>query len=823
MSASVSYRCLRRRSFLKCLLIIVVLALFFPFDLGLAARVDSSAGGNAHAHVELFSWGRNNAGQLGVVDEKDRTNPTLVEVLKPKTFAWIASGGSDQVDGHSVLLTDGGKMYTTGDNSYGQLGFGDVRDRDAPSPLASLFGHEFTRAATGESHTVALDKDGRVFVWGGGIRRQLGGDAAQAQMPEPRELDVTAGSGERVVGICAGHWFNLAWTNRGSVHAWGDNSFGELGTGDKRQHDGVVTVDLPTGGNAVKDAVCGGHHALVVMQDGGVYAWGKNVMGQLGNGAASNESVTSPILLDTLPDLEDGEKVVRAFAGFGHSALLTARGKLYVAGDNAQGQLGIGAGLPHSAKFSKPTALEGIRVMDAALGRAHTMIVMVNGDMFAFGGNTHGQLGTGDTSGRPTPHRVNPGIAKDGGNLRAKRVFAGPYTTFVAVEGGDLLAWGRNNAGQLGSRASKAPKLSPTSVGGAGAATSIASIAAGGFAYQYEGHSALVSGDGEMFTWGANAWGQCGTGESGDGHGIPARNPWVGKHKIVRVAAGQFSTAAITDAGEVYVFGLNDSGQLGKGDFSPGMVEVPQRVHIDGEVVGVSIGYAHMLAWTSDGKLLSWGRNFYGQLGVGDHRDKSSPQVVSYLQEEKVVSAAAGQFHSVVVTERGELYGFGYNRDYELGVGDNMDRVLPQVVPTLSGKKVVAVAAGGYHTLAVTEDGSLYTWGLNNLHQLGRAEKSSGKVPSLVPLTSGGIVGGRQIGKRLKATQVAAGTWHSLAVTQDGSLFAWGRCEHGALGVPCDGGENGAMSQPHRVESLKDKKVLMVAAGAAHSHAVVAA
>lgn len=108
-------------------------------------------------------------------------------------------------------------------------------------------------------------------------------------------------------------------------------------------------------------------------------------------------------------------------------------------------------------------------------------------------------------------------------------------------------------------------------------------------------------------------------------------------------------------------------------------MEVPQRIHIDAHIVEVSVGYAHMLALSADGRVYAWGRNFYGQLGVGDHKDKPSPQLISYLQEEQAVAVVAGQYHSLAVTARGDIFGWGYNREYELGVGDNMDRVLPQV------------------------------------------------------------------------------------------------------------------------------------------------
>ena len=81
------------------------------------------------------------------------------------------------------------------------------------------------------------------------------------------------------------------------------------------------------------------------------------------------------------------------------------------------------------------------------------------------------------------------------------------------------------------------------------------------------------------------------------------------------------------------MWGSNEAGQLGRGDFSATTSE-PTRVPLDGRVRRVSIGYGHVLAATEDGRVFAWGKNFYGQLGVGDHRDKATPQQVSHLKAE---------------------------------------------------------------------------------------------------------------------------------------------------------------------------------------------
>ena len=98
-----------------------------------------------------------------------------------------------------------------------------------------------------------------------------------------------------------------------------------------------------------------------------------------------------------------------------------------------------------------------------------------------------------------------------------------------------------------------------------------------------------------------------------------------------------------------------------------------------------------------------------------------------------------------------------------------MDRVLPQDIPTLKNRKVAQISAGSYHNLALAEDGSLLSWGLNNYGQLGRNADKYGKWPGLVSITD------HQGGRKLKGKKIAAGTWHSLAIAENNQVYAWGR------------------------------------------------
>jgi len=771
---------------------------------------------------EVYGWGLNSVGQLGLVDFQDRRKPALLSVLKGKNITHLAVGGSEQVDSQTLAIVSPGKLFTAGDNTYGQLGVGDNTDRESFEPVQAVFQKTFVAVACGEAHSVALADDGEVYVWGSNTRGQLcmRDNAAQSSVPTALVLPLP----DPVVGVTAGAWHTVVWTAKGSVFACGDNTYGQLGAGDQSAQQGLVQVILPKD-LQVKEVAAGGHHNILLSKTGELYAWGKNSQAQLGlqREDLTKEAYATPELVPSFSEAA----LTRVFAGYMHSMALDQHAALHAWGENSQGQLGVmvaGAGSGGGGQFASRSLHAPRVVMPAtkwahvACGRMHTVAVTVQGKAYAWGANQQGQLGLGDLAARSIPQSLT-----HLGTTQALYAAAGSFSTLAINEAGELYGWGKNSAGQLGLPRSKAPRLRPDFVMSATEQFSVVQVAAGGYAYQYEGHSMLLTGNSEVYTWGWNAFGQLGMGEVDDAHSVPQRNSWLHKLTIQAIAVGQFTSAAITADGELYTWGQNDCGQLGKGDFSSGPVDIPQRVHLDVAVVKVAIGYSHMLALSVEGRVFSWGHNFYGQLGVGDHKDKNIPQLISYLQEERILKIVAGQYHSLAVSVNGEVYGWGYNRDYELGVGDNMDRVLPQAVPSLTGRKVTSLAAGGYHTLAVTEDGTLYSWGLNNYGQLGHKEHSTSKVPTVVIVTVS-TQDGKQVGKRLRVKSVAAGTWHSLVLAENNAVYAFGRCQYGQLGVQCHSNNGRAQDvfMPERVvDDLEGKRVVAIAAGAAHSLAVV--
>jgi hypothetical protein len=219
-----------------------------------------------------------------------------------------------------------------------------------------------------------------------------------------------------------------------------------------------------------------------------------------------------------------------------------------------------------------------------------------------------------------------------------------------------------------------------------------------------------------------------------------------------------------------------------------------------GNVQQIAAGGSHSLAITADGNLWAWGSNFSGQLGDGTNSDSNVPVRVAGLSN--VQQIAAGDLHSLAITADGNLWAWGFNFDGQLGDGTNTRSSVPVRVAGLSN--VQQITAGSGHSLAITADGNLWAWGVNLAGQLGGGTNS---FRSNVPVRVAGLS---------NVQQIAAGGRHSLAITADGNLWAWGYNLYGQLG----NGTNTISNVPVRVAGLSN--VQQIAAGLDHSLAITA-
>lgn len=224
-------------------------------------------------------------------------------------------------------------------------------------------------------------------------------------------------------------------------------------------------------------------------------------------------------------------------------------------------------------------------------------------------------------------------------------------------------------------------------------------------------------------------------------------------------------TFGIKNDGTLWAWGRNNYSQLGDGTTTD--LITPTQIGVATNWVHVTGGTSHSLAITADGKLWAWGLNNIGQLGDGTLTTKTTPTQIG--TGTNWVTIKAGYYHTLGITSDGKLWSCGLNDEGELGNGTNISNSSLLQVGTATNW--VSVAAGGYHSLGITADGKLWSWGANSFYSaLGDGTNvSSRNTPT-------------EIGAGINWVSISAGLFHSLAISSDGKLWAWGRNLYGALG-----------------------------------------
>ena len=354
-----------------------------------------------------------------------------------------------------------GSVSSFGMGDYGQLGGGGTAS--SPVPLGVSLTPAVTAVAAGCYHSLALTADGAVWAWGLNDDGQLG-DGSHAGRALPGRVGGLPG---HVVGIAAGCHHSLALTSNGEVWAWGESGQGELGDGTDAVSSRPTPVHVAAlDGLGVTGVAAGGEHSAALTRDGAVYAWGDNRFGQLGTGDTVQHS---------LPARLSGVAAVADLAlGSSHSLFVAADHRLLASGSNLHGELGDGTTTDRSA----PVAVAQ-DVRSAAAGDGFSLAVTGAATVLAWGRDDAGQLGSAPGAGRSTP-----GVVSGTGPVMA--VAAGGRHALAVTGGGGLLAWGDGGDGQLGD-ASDAVRAAPASVAGLGV---VSAVAAG------DGHSLVLSGSG---------------------------------------------------------------------------------------------------------------------------------------------------------------------------------------------------------------------------------------------------------------------------------------------------------------------------------------
>ena len=290
--------------------------------------------------------------------------------------------------------------------------------------------------------------------------------------------------------------------------------------------------------------------------------------------------------------------------------------------------------------------------------------------------------------------------------------------------------------------------------------------------------SFAVGQDGTLLVWGRGANGRLGLGDTSDRR-VPTPLPGM-PAPVRQVAAGRGHTGIVTDGGDLLMCGEGGLGQLGLGDDTDRMTAtLLDRSLFDGDaVLMVTCGRDHTAVLTDGGCVLTFGWGLHGQLGHASTEDNPMPTRIpaARFNDERVVMLAAAAQHTVALSAEGHVFTWGYGAHGQLGHNDREVRLVPRLVDPgrFSGETVVFVATRGQHTSAVTAEGRLYTWGWGKEGQLGQGDTDDRLVPTLV---DAGAFGGS------RAVMAACGGSHTLVVCDDGALWASGQGLSGQLGL----------------------------------------
>lgn len=681
----------------------------------------------------------------------------------------------------SVTLYPQGQLLSWGANTSSQLGDGFYQSRNLPQPLTKQWTKLAIYNSEDQNYSIlAIDINGELYGWGQNSNGVIG-NGSVSSFYTPQRI----GTQSNWTSIAIGNNTSYAINSSGELYSWGTNTSSFLlGLGSGGPTYSYTPTRIGTATDWVK-VVVGENFAAALNSNGELYTWGANNYGQLGIGSVTVPNATPTRIGQSLTWTDVG-------AGGYHLIAIASNGEMYGTGYNVYGSVGDGTTVNKSSLTRIGTASNWSKI---ECGYYHNLAINTAGQLFGWGWNNYGQVGVGSTSPSSVIIPTQIGASSNWNNS----LFSAGYEHSIAVNSlGEIYAWGRNDYGQLAD-STTTPKYVTNRVPNI-TSTNITSIAASRWA------SWLINSNSLLYS-GYVAYTASGSSYTFTNLGTATSAALANNY--TQVSAGSTFTTACNNIGQLYVWGgisstyansvfnavninnltsadaslgqtspgsylaLDTVGGLWAGGYGPhypywngsNLTSVNTVNHGLGSITKVASGYAHSLVIAS-GKLYAGGNNSYGALGIGS----SSTSASSYLQigtASNWIEVDAGEFCSAAINNIGELYTWGYNNIGQLGLGDTTNRSTPTRVGLLSNW--VKIAVGKDFMLAINSLGEIWAWGSNTSGQLG-----IGNVPyTFVPT---------KVGTATNWTSVSAGGSHTLAINSSKQLWAWGLNSSGQLG-----------------------------------------
>ena len=734
---------------------------------------------------------------------------------------------------HTVGIKTNGTIWSFGDNTYGQLGLGETANTEygEPQEITTIpEGVKFTKISVGKNHTLVLDTNGFVYSFGSNSNGQLGldisvGTGIGSNSARPVKIEGLS----NIVKIVAYENRSMAVDKDGNLYVWGEGYsknpekvgfytkvvditgrlvLSEYGTVWNMTD---LTQKIPGITNIVEIA-SGDSHNLALKADGKVYSWGNNAYGQLGTGntTANNEPVAVHDILHPIESIKCGQY---------SSYLLTKNGEVYSFGRNTNNSLGQNTTDKH---ISTPTKIESTNVERISAGQNYGVYVTEKGFVYSWGLNSSGQLGHGDKADRGIPTLIGGAKIKTDRNvitLKEKDTHNLDITlenTFnlrkdlIASDGFTFKSINSNIASvQNGTITGESSGLTTVVVEHENSdkatniyvevlmqdAKSVIDIKSS------KDFTIALKADGTIWSWGLNNNGQLALSNNSNSN-EPVQIEL--ETRVKQIAVGDAHTVVLTQEGKVLTSGLNTNGQLGNGTLT-NTNTLGQIIDEFGKVVN-NIAYITAKGNTTylldyDGNVYAFGDGYnkvamkiqgldnisqiYGNYGITkDNKvidfttiNTNVGASIAHPEEivglENIIKISLGANHTVFLTKTGTAYAMGTNTNGQCGNGKRTDCLKPDVVKNSTGsarlENIKDIAAGDSFTIAVLENGEVYTWGSNKNNKLGSDQTSDQVLPKKVLNTEKGII-------------VSAGINHATYVNSEGRVYNWGNGENGTLG-----------------------------------------
>ncbi|MEM7128363.1 MAG: clostripain-related cysteine peptidase [Chloroflexota bacterium] len=672
-----------------------------------------------------------------------------------------------------TVLLDGGNDVGDVYVSFGESNIPPTTTPTPPNEPQSDFVdiHNNGGVSAGAFHTCAV-VNGTLWCWGQDSYNQLGPNG-QSSVSTPNPVTL----GARVIKVDAGKYHTCALMEAGEVWCWGGNRYGALGhVTDEFLSDVPARV---TGIENAVDIVVGDRASCAILEDRTAKCWGYNGNGRLGRnndliGPAFIKDESDLIAPDFVRDATDGQPLqdITKIDTHSNHMCAVADSSLYCWGNVYLHQAATDSNVPvEFAAAVKVSEYSGISelatgIVDIATGLSHTCVIKssaeTDGSIWCFGWSekfySNGEF--------------NAAVPKKMFEINnAKKITAGYHNTCARLHDGRILCWGGGWAsnepavqmyGELGQNGFF-PSATPIEITGLPEDSIITSISAGDRHICAQGHT------GDVFCWGDNYYGQLGRGSSNVRPDPAPKNMSNVAEPMRQIAPGAYHSCVLVGTGQVQCVGANSYGQVGSGP-ATFYVDVPQIVALGETVKMVTSGDFHSCALTETDRVLCWGANQrYHQLGSATPVSSTVPIPVAGLYNKPIRSISAGSWHTCVLYEDGTGQCWGDNRWGQLGNGATGKSATPVDIVGLSGP-ITKLVAGWRHTCAINIMGAAQCWGQNGDGSVdsgfyGILGTNSTIVSSTRPITPTNLISG--------VTDIDIGGSATCAL-KEAKVYCWG-------------------------------------------------